>query len=314
MKVRETLDQLVRRQRSRLTAQLVRRFGYGLLPIIEDAIQVAIIKALERWEFEGLPDNAGAWLYRAAYHRAIDLPRKSAPELECETAMDEPVSTEKTSLNGGSDAELELMLICCQPGLAPVEQQLLMLNLVVGLDHAELATLILHSRDAVAQRLARIKRRNKRNYEGPRDPDWDSDNINSIITTLYTAFNVGYFPRSGDQLIRDDVAVEACRLSASLADKSPARSAHKGRLYAHSALMSIQCSRLAARESVEGEPILLQYQDVEKRDQRYIARGNKFLQLAMQTNNFSEFHIEAAIAAIHASKTPAPDWQQISSL
>ena len=263
-----------------MTAQLIRRFGYGLLPIIEDAIQVAIIKAFERWEFEGLPDNAGAWLYRAAYHRAIDLPRKSAPELECETAMDEPVSTEKTSLNGGSDAELELMLICCQPGLAPVEQQLLMLNLVVGLDHAKLATLILHSRDAVAQRLARIKRRNKRNYEGPRDPDWDSDNINSIITTLYTAFNVGYFPRSGDQLIRDDVAVEA--------------------------LMSIQCSRLAARESVEGEPVLLQYQDEEKCDQRYIARGNKFLQLAMQTNNFSEFHIEAAIAAIHASKTPAP--------
>ena len=53
---------------------------------------------------------------------------------------------------------------------------------------------------------------------------------------------------------------------------------------------------------------------MEKWDQRYTARGNKFLQLARQTNSFSVFHIEVAVAAMHVSRTPAPDWQQISPL
>ena len=34
----------------------------------------------------------------------------------------------------------------------------------------------------------------------------------------------------------------------------------------------------------------------------------------LEWEEFTGYCIEAAIAAIHASKTPAPDWQQISSL
>ena len=34
--------------------------------LAEDVVQSTLIKALENWKFNGIPDNPRAWLYRVA--------------------------------------------------------------------------------------------------------------------------------------------------------------------------------------------------------------------------------------------------------
>lgn len=305
---RAELDQLVRRQRSKLTAQLVNRCGYHLLPLIEDAIQDAIVKALEKWEYDGLPDNAPAWLYRVAYNRANDLLRRSAPEIDYEVAFNSRLSNDQLEADE-IDAELKLLLYCCHPELTPIEQQILMLNLVIGLDYTELANLTLTTKQAIAQRLARLKRktRSSNQFRSGQRLEWHGESIGSLIAAIYTAFNLGYFPRLGESLIRRDVAFEALRLGQVISNQYSA-SDQQGRLLALVALMSFQCSRLSARGNSLDEPLLLQDQNPNHWDPHLIQQGHQMLILAKQSNGISEFHVEAAIAAIHSSKNADTNW------
>ncbi len=309
--VRQRLDQIVRRQRSKLTAQLVKHCGYQKLPLIEDAIQDALVKALEKWEFEGIPDRADAWLHRVALNRAIDLLRKLAPEVEFPEDF-------RPAIEAGpvDTAELNLLLYCCHPALKTIEQQLLMLHLVLGLDHQELASLTLASKASISQRLSRAKRKLRADpgYQLTLDSlAWNEEIFTAVTTAIYTAFSVGYFPRQGALPIRRDVALAALNLGQALADHAPAHAAYQGRLYALAALMCFQCSRLDARANQEGKILLLEQQNPERWDPELIQRGHKLLLASKQGGIVSDFHIEAAIAALHL-KPDETDWQVVSSL
>lgn len=304
------LDEIVRRNRSRLTALLVSRYGYHKLPLVEDAISDAIVKALEKWEYDGLPDHADAWLYRVSLNRAIDLMRKTAPEVELTQQLD-ALSADQPDTRD----ELDLFLYCCHPALKTLEQQYLILNLVFGLDHEDIANLTQTSKAAVSQRISRAKRKLRTNKTrlNMAELDWNQDITAAVAVAVYTAFTLGYFPLQNALAVRRDVANSALQLGLALADNTPQHADYRGGLYALCALMSFQFSRFDARQHDDGSLLLIDEQDKSKWDRALIHRGHECLVEARRAKLVTDFHIEAAITAVHTS-IDKTDWQLISEL
>ena len=75
-RVDESLDGVLRRERTRLIAALVRILGDW--DAAEELVQDAAIAALEHWPREGIPGNPGAWLMTTARRRAVDRVRRQA--------------------------------------------------------------------------------------------------------------------------------------------------------------------------------------------------------------------------------------------
>ena len=156
--IHKLLDETIRRERGWLISSLVSRLGPGKVELAEDVAQDAIVKALATWPYKGVPDNPRAWLRRVAGNTAIDRIRRSARELGIEDDWD-LVSEESDIITPSlSDPELDLMVLCCDPALAPQDQLFLALKTVCGFTASETAALFFLKEDALSQRLARAKR------------------------------------------------------------------------------------------------------------------------------------------------------------
>ena len=103
-------------------ATLVAQFGTRRLQLIEDAVQEALVRALQTWPYRGVPDNAAAWLTQAARNVMLDQLRREQRWQERE----EGVAAEKNRWSGNADDApasdelirddtLRLICICCHP-------------------------------------------------------------------------------------------------------------------------------------------------------------------------------------------------------
>src|SRR6266487_3647264 len=72
------IEKTFREEHGRVLAVLISQLGDFTLA--EDALQDALVNALERWEIDGVPRNPGAWLMTVAMHRAIDRLRRAATQ------------------------------------------------------------------------------------------------------------------------------------------------------------------------------------------------------------------------------------------
>jgi RNA polymerase sigma-70 factor (ECF subfamily) len=86
--------------------------------------------------------------------------------------------------------------------------------------------------------------------------------------------------------------------------------------YALSALMCLGAARLPARVDASGNLISLFDQDRSQWDQKLIVEGLKFLELSAAGSELTQYHVEAAIASVHACalRTEDTDWESIVSL
>ena len=60
------VEHFFRHEYGRLVAMLSHRVGVQNLEAVEDAVQSALIKALQSWSVNGEPENPSAWLFRVA--------------------------------------------------------------------------------------------------------------------------------------------------------------------------------------------------------------------------------------------------------
>ena len=67
-----------------MLATLVRLTGD--LPLAEDAVQDAAVRALETWPRDGVPEEPRAWLTLTARRRAIDILRRETARAGKEAA------------------------------------------------------------------------------------------------------------------------------------------------------------------------------------------------------------------------------------
>ena len=56
------VDHLFRHTAGRIVATLTRFFGPGNLSLAEDVVQEALVRAIETWPHQGVPENPSAWL------------------------------------------------------------------------------------------------------------------------------------------------------------------------------------------------------------------------------------------------------------
>ena len=57
----ELLEHLFRHQAGRMVAHLTRLLGPGNLSLAEETVQEAMLRALQTWPYQGLPENPAAW-------------------------------------------------------------------------------------------------------------------------------------------------------------------------------------------------------------------------------------------------------------
>jgi RNA polymerase sigma-70 factor (ECF subfamily) len=318
------VEHLFRRQAGQMVATLTRALGSRHLSLAEDAVQDALLTALQQWPFRGVPDHPEAWLFRVARNRALDRLRHGRMAAGKEPAIAAAMTAETTPATtpllrdespSVDDDQLGLLFLTCHPAVSPEARVALALKLAGGFSIGEIARAYLAHESTIAQRLVRAKRllRDQDVDFGMPDPVDLPGRLDSVLEALYLMFNEGYAATSGDDLVRADVAGEAVRLARLLA-VHPVTSAP--RVWALVSLMLLHAARFPARADSEGTLYLLRDQDRGKWDRALIAEGLRALDRASTGPAISAFHLEAGIAACHAAAPTweATDWPQIVAL
>src|SRR5437588_297628 len=294
--------------------------------LAEDALQDAMLVALERWPREGVPRNPSAWITTTARHKAIDRLRRTNTLARKQVLMQELVEqeeqrgTEEMEDRAIPDERLKLMFTCCHPALALDSQVALTLHTLGGLSTPEIASAFLVPLPTMAQRLVRAKRKIRDAGTPYRVPPTDvlEERIDAVFCVLYVIVNEGYTATCWNELMRWDLCDEAIRLARvlnMLLTQESLLSAVPESL-GLLALLLLHDSRRGARAGSGGEMVLLEEQDRSRWNQDEIQEGLGILEQALRMRRPGSYQIQAAISALHAqAKRPADtDWAQIAAL
>ncbi|MCC6407627.1 MAG: RNA polymerase sigma factor [Planctomycetes bacterium] len=285
----------------------------------EDAVQDALVAALEQWPRLGVPRNPGGWLYHVATRALIDLERAEVARERRERAVSASEAVEGAPLESsatmeGDDDTLALFFTCCHPALTDVAAIALTLRAVGGLTTAEIARAFLVPESTMAQRIVRAKeaiRRSGVEFELPSEAE-RARRLDAVLHVLYLIFNEGYAASSGDELVRVDLSREAVRLARALHRARPDEPEVAGLL----SLLLLCDARRGARTGASGELVPLDEQDRGLWDRAVIAEGNALLTATFARGRVGSYQLQAAIASLHdeAPSVEATDWPQIRAL
>ncbi len=133
------LDAVFRDQAGQVLARLIRFLGD--IDLAEDALQDAIVAALERWPADGVPDSPLAWLLTTAKRKALDRLRRETKRNDKQQAALAWAADEhhEAGMSTIEDDRRRLIFPCCHPALATDAQVALTLRLVAGLTVPEIA-------------------------------------------------------------------------------------------------------------------------------------------------------------------------------
>jgi RNA polymerase sigma-70 factor, ECF subfamily len=315
------LEHQFRRQAGRITAHLTRLLGPARLDVAEEAVQEAMLRALQTWPYRGIPENQAAWLFRVAHNAAIDVVRRNRLAAGIQEALVAELNQSAAILPGNPDLEeqlrddeLSMIFMCCHPEIAPDARVALSLKTVGGFSVREIARAFLADDRTIAQRLVRAKRQirdSRLTLSMPAGRELRS-RLGSVMEVIYLIFNEGYAAHEGEDLVRQDLCSEALRLGRLLASSS----IRTPSVQALVALMGLQAARLPARIDEAGDLILLEDQDRSRWDQRLLALGFRHFDQAISGQEVSEYHLQAAIAATYArsDRLQSVDWPVILEL
>jgi RNA polymerase sigma-70 factor (ECF subfamily) len=316
------LDHLFRREAGKMVSYLARIFGMGRLDLAEDVVQDALYKALESWPIQGIPENPAAWLMRVARNRAIDLVRRDdqfrlfAPEIVYLLKQRENQPVESPVFQREiQDDQLRMMFSCCHPELSTEVQVTLILKTLCGFSVSEIANAFLSREDAIEKRLVRARNvfRQSGNFVEITGSQAVAQRMDAVYQVIYLLFNEGYHGSRSEQTVRDDLCFEAIRLALLLSEHPEG---DRPKTHALLSLLCFHAARLAGRVADDGALIQLEMQDRSTWDTALIAQAFHFLDKAATGDELSEYHLEAAIAALHcaAPTYEQTDWGRIMEL
>ena len=320
--VGSSVEHLFRHESGRIVSYLTRLLGPEHMDLAEEVVQESLLKALQSWSYSGIPSNPAGWLLQVARNSALDAIRHRKVATDKEPAL----VAELTSASRPSrpddvtpdpnlrDAELRMIFMCCHPALSAEASIALSLKAIGGFSVREIAGAFLADEATIAQRLVRAKRqiRDKGlSLDLPSGFDLRK-RLDAVLDVVYLMFNEGYDAHQGEELIRQDLCLEALRLAQLVA----ASSMSVPRVHALVALVALQTARLPARTNGAGDLVLLDQQDRSRWDNRLISLGFYHFDRSVAGKEISPFHIEAAIAATHIRSATGEetDWPLVLSL
>src|SRR5262249_22897599 len=140
-----------------------------------------------------------------------------------------------------------------------------------------------------------------------------SARLPAVRDALYLLFSEGYHGASPESAVRAELCREAMRLTALLLEHPLGATPTT---HALAALMCLDAARLPARVDSSGNLSALFDQDRSQWDRSLVEEGLRLLDLSATGPDLDAYHVEAAIAAVHAT-APGPedtDWSKIVSL
>ncbi len=290
------------------------------LEAVEDAVQFALMKALETWTRSGLPDTPPAWLFRVAHnelmgelrrqsnHRRILERHPNAAKDSFEDPSESPIAEHRV------DDLLRMLFVCADSSISVESQVALALKTLCGFGVREIALRLFTSEATVYKRLARARDRLREN-----PPRWGeitdeqySSRTPAVRRVLYVFFTEGYLSLHAKFAIRRELCDEALRLATLLAEHPVGQ---QPETFALLALMHLHVARLTARQDASGGLLLLEEQDRTRWEQDRICTGLEWLAKSAQGEVFSRYHAEAAIAAEHclAASFQETRWDRVAS-
>lgn len=320
MEDKELIPHLFRTEFRKIVAVLGKYFGMEHLEAAEDIAGETFLAALETWTYKGIPENPVAWLYTVAKNKAKNsaqrkklFDEKIAAELKA-TESKTPAPEIDLSEQNITDSQLQMLFAVCHPSIPPEAQIGLALRILCGFGIDEIANALLTNKETINKRLFRAKeklREEKIRIEFP-PPAAIRERLENVLTTLYLLFSEGYYSESSDSVLRQDLCLEAMRLTYLLIENEATNLPPVNALLA---LMCFHASRFEARKDAGGEIVLYEDQDETRWNQELITKGVYFLNLASQGNTISKYHLEAGIAYWHTIKADTKEkWETILQL
>ncbi|THD42300.1 MAG: RNA polymerase subunit sigma-70 [Bradyrhizobium sp.] len=282
----------------------------------EDVLSDALAAALAEWPRRGVPANPEGWLIVTARRRKIDAMRRGRVADEASQTLRLVAEELQAAEDAGPlpDRRLALMFVCAHPAIDEAVRAPLMLQTILGLDAAAIASAFLVSPATMGQRLSRAKAKIRLAGAPFRIPEREElpERLDAVLEAIYAAFAYGWEQAFADDPRGRNLAEEAIwlgRLIAALAFDEPEA---LGLL----ALMLYADSRRAARRDDAGRYAPLAEQDVSRWNLAAIDEAELLLRTASAKTRPGRFQLEAAIQSAHAARRHggATDWPAIAAL
>lgn len=315
----ELIPHLFRTEFRKMVSVLAKHFGIAKLDVAEDIVGDTFLAALEIWPYKGIPANPTAWLYTVAKNKTKNHLSRVQRHATKETQIGEAFHPEETieinwSDSNIADSQLQMLFAVCHPAIPEESQICLALRVLGGLGIEEIANAFLTNKETINKRLSRAKEKwriERVAIEYPGDHELRS-RMEAVLRTIYLLFNEGYYSESDDQVLREELCLEAIRLAYALAEQPKFNHPH---VHALLALMCFHASRFPSRRNEKDELVLYAEQDEKLWNQELIAKGAFHLREAAQGTTLSKYHLEASIAYWSTVKADtAEKWESILHL
>jgi RNA polymerase sigma-70 factor (ECF subfamily) len=297
----------------RLVAYLAARSGD--IAGAEDALSDAFGAALRRWPLDGVPEKPEAWLLHAARNRLIDAARHAVVRRNTEPLLQIAEEAEEVAAMHPAfpDERLKLLFVCAHPAIDVMARTPLMLQTVLGLDAARIASAFLVSPAAMEQRLVRAKskiREARLPFQVPDPPEW-GERVCFVLDAIYSAYTAGWSDVLDDASLHHALSYDALEIGRMLVHLMPNEPEARG-LFA--LMLHVEARRGALYR--DGKFIPLDRQDVSLWSRSMIEEAEANLRAASASGRIGRYQLEAAIQSIHAHRivSGSIDWQEIALL
>jgi predicted RNA polymerase sigma factor len=307
-------------EQARITADAVARRSYGKLVAFlaartrdvasaEDALSEAFASALADWPVNGCPSNPEGWLLTVARRKMIDFVRRrhsgeiASGQLQLLAEGLEAAAADAARDVQIPDHRLALMFACAHPAMEAGIRAPLILQVLLGLDAAMIASAFLISPATMGQRLVRAKDKIRQAGIPFRIPETEElpGRLGAVLDAIYAAFSEGWADSGGTDVARRDLAEEALFL---------------GQLVAELALMLHAEARRPARRNAHGEYVPLAEQDPSLWNSAMIDTAEALLLRASAISSIGRYQLEGALQSAHVYRrlTGKANWAAIVQL
>lgn len=282
----------------------------------EDALSDAFAAALRTWPDDGVPNKPEAWLLHAARRKLIDRARLDHTRDANAVALRQLMSEAEAMSEAQTfpDERLKLLFVCAHPAIDARVHTPLMLQVVLGLDAAEIAAAFLTPAATIGQRLSRAKakiRDTHIRFDVPSGAELP-ERLFAVLEAIYAAYAFGWDDVSGADHKRRGLRDEALWLARTVVELMPDEPEALGL----SALLHYCEARRPARRDAAGDYVPISEQNTSAWNVALLAEAERLLGRAVKHRKPGRFQLEAAIQSAHVERmrTGGVDWAAIADM